>query len=330
MKKFLSTILAVVMVLSSMAMVVSANNADYAEGYYYVNGVQYTDFMAAVSAANGGTVIVSGECAFGSRLAVNSSVTLQGVNDATIVPSASYGSTDSTTNWKGLLNIAGENVIVNDITFDGSIYGDTVSMSTDFVPVRCTSGTITLDNVTIKGSKRSLLLIGSSTTTADVTVGENGLYCEGYTGKTIIEGNSYPDVNVIDGNFTMAYGVVNGFIAEDHETEQGEMNVTAAGHYTFEYTSGVNVCTTPKHIADTYLASNVNWLEAQSYMRYLKSNDDKVVEMLQYVYTNRATMTEEVADWSSMLADMISKDTFKSYKSYLEKYQTILNGTYNA
>ena len=323
MKKFLSTILAVVMVLSSMAMVVSANDADYAEGYYYVNGVQYTDFMAAVSAANGGTVIVSGECAFGSRLAVNSSVTLQGVNDATIVPSASYGSTDSDTNWKGLLNIAGENVVVNDITFDGSLYGDSITSSTDFVPVRCTSGNITLNNVTIKGSPRSLMIVGSSSSEANVTAINFKAYGEL---KNIVESATYADINVVDGTFTMTSGTVDGFICEENANT---FDVSAAGHYTFTYTPVLiteeRVCTTPKHIADTYLNSNPSNTIKRKYMSALAENDTTTTSMLNYVATNISTMSDVATDLVEVIEDMEGLSFISNAnKTKLAGYKTIL------
>ncbi|MBR1970235.1 MAG: hypothetical protein IKA17_07745 [Clostridia bacterium] len=330
MKKFLSTILAVVMVLSSMAMVVSANDVDYAEGYYYVNGVQYTDFMAAVSAANGGTVIVSGECAFSSRLAVNSSVTLQGVNDATIVPSASYGSTDSDTNWKGLLNIQASDVTINDITFDGSLYGIGKGTSTDFVVLRINEGTdIVLDNVTVLGSERTLISIGTSSTSAEVEVGEGGLYCEAPMKKLSLVA-SYADILVKNGRLDMDYGIVNGFIAEDKDTNAGTIDVGAAGHYTFEYTTGfkkIDIATTPKHIANSYLDNNLNVLEESAYISLIGKNDAVTQQMMQYVYNNRNTLTEEMTDLNTMLDDMIAGTIFGAYKTELQNYKAILAGT---
>ncbi|MBQ3544403.1 MAG: hypothetical protein IJA34_05380 [Lachnospiraceae bacterium] len=301
MKKFLSTILAVVMVLSSMAMVVSANDVDYAEGYYYVNGVQYTDFMAAVSAANGGTVIVSGECAFSSRLAVNSSVTLQGVNDATIVPSASYGSTNSTTNWKGLLNIAGENVVVNDITFDGSLYGDNQAITVDFKPVRVTSGTTTFNNVTITGSKRTLLMIGTSSSSA--TVNANNLTIEA-DAKTVTSAHTYADVEVTNAS-TLNYnsGVVNGYVLCENGTTK---TISVAGLYGFVYSDDM-IYTTPEHLAENYLNGNVSALAVKNYASVLTSDANKATAtgMVNDIVT--ANDTALAATFVTMIDDMVSK-----------------------
>lgn len=311
MKKFLSTILAVVMVLGSMAMVVSANDADYAEGYYYVNGEQYTDFMAAVSAANGGTVIVSGECAFGSRLAVNSSVTLQGVNNATIVPSASYGSTDSTTNWKGLLNIAGENVIVNDITFDGSAYGDTITSSTDFVPVRCTSGNITLNNVTITGSPRSLMIVGSSSSEANVTA--NGLYCDAPL-KTIDGANTYADINVVDGTFTLQSGLVNGFIAEDYGSGYAGtfINEDTDVHFTLDY------------IWTDYILGFIPYTVEQT----LTSTYKHYVECYNYAvengYSDVSAYVDSINNNMLVVADMMEEAKKAEYAEYATSFGNLL------
>lgn len=305
MKKFLSTILAVVMVLSSMAMVVSANDADYAEGYYYVNGDQYTDFMAAVSAANGGTVIVSGECAFGSRLAVNSSVTLQGVNNATIVPSASYGSTDSTTNWKGLLNIAGENVIVNDITFDGSLYGDNQAVTVDFKPVRVTSGTTTLNNVTIKGSKRTLLMVGTSSSSADVVATNLTI---GAVEKTLVDGIAYADIEVTgsESSFTCGSGSLGGYILGPIDS----LSVTEDGYYKLVYsTENKEIYTTPYTLASGYVnnASAISSLDVRKYSSILTNENSETSDMVNDIVAdidNKADLAETFVD---MIDDMLSR-----------------------
>ncbi|MBQ8767036.1 MAG: hypothetical protein IJZ16_09560 [Clostridia bacterium] len=268
MKKFISTILAVVMVLSSMATVAFAadENFVYETGKYYVGQTPYDSFSAAVSAANGGTVIVSGTVEFGSRQGISTDLTLEGVNNATIIPSESYGAVENTTNWKGLLNLAG-NITVKNITFDGSRYGlQEDRLEEDFVPVRCTSGVITLENVTILGSDRTLLNVGSSTTSATVTA--NGLYCEAPlkdVPRSGITKKVYADVNVVNGTLTLNSGIVNGFICEDSgwadifTRYSGTFNKgeTLSGHYTLTHKLDLfttkEITSTVKHYAASYV-----------------------------------------------------------------------------
>ena len=130
MKKFLSTILAVVMVLSSMAMVVSANEADLADGIY-VGTTPYDSIAAAQTAAvaSNNEIIISGTVEFSYRQAISAdNIHLRGINNAQIIPSATFKD-GSATNIKGLLNIAGTGISVTNITFDGSVYGDTITSS---------------------------------------------------------------------------------------------------------------------------------------------------------------------------------------------------------
>jgi len=337
MKKFLSTILAVVMVLSSMAMVVSAEET--LEDGIYVGTTKYDTFTAAQTAAAANTtnkeIIISGTVEFGSRQGISvEGLHLRGINNAQIIPSATYGNSTSDTNKKGLLNVAADNVKISNITFDGSDYGDTITMTTspDFIVLRLNEGeNIQLDNVTVKGSPRTLIVVGTTTTSAEVEVLEGGLYCEGDVNKDISDGTTYADINVANGSFTMAYGKANAFIAEDHEEKKGTATVTAPGHFTFGYTkllATYDIITTPKHIADTYLASEKNWLGARNYVKFMVDNNDEVIEMLEYVNENQAAMNEEMTDLNDMLDDMIEQDEnsiFFNYLSYLNNYKSVLN-----
>ncbi len=337
MKKFLSTILAVVMVLSSMAMVVSAND-DIVEAGIFVGTTKYDTFTAAQTAAAANPnkeIIISGTVEFGSRQGISvEGLHLRGINDAKIIPSATYGNSTSDTNKKGLLNVAASNVKISDIIFDGSRYGDTITMTTspDFIVLRLNDGdNIKLDNVTVKGSPRTLIVVGTTTTDATVEVLEGGLFCEGDVNKDISDGNTYADINVVNGSFTMAYGEANAFIAEDHEEKKGTATVTASGHYTFGYKPlfvTYDIITTPKHIADTYLASEKNWIGARDYVKFMVDNNDKVIEMLKYVNANQLAMSEEMTDLNAMLDDMIEQDEnsiFFNYLSYLNNYKSVLN-----
>jgi len=278
MKKFLSTILAVIMVLSSMAMVVSADET-LADGIY-VGTTKYDTFTAAQAAVAGNTnkeIIISGTVEFGSRQGVSiDNLHLRGINDATIIPTNSFGSTPSDTNWKGLLNISGANVIVSDITFDGTVYGDKITASTDFVPVRCTSGTITLNNVEIKGSPRTLMIVGSSSSTASVTA--NGLYCQGeYKGMDA----TYADINVAKGTLTLNSGKVNGFICKD---SGGTIVNNTNNHYkltqrifiilTREMTSTVD------HFANSFVYSSLTDADKSDYVDAIAGNFETVKDMV--------------------------------------------------
>lgn len=324
MKKFLSTILAVVMVLSSMAMVVSADDS-LADGIY-VGTTKYDSIAAAQTAAvaSNNEIIISGTVEFGYRQAISADgIHLRGINDAKIIPSASYAS-GSATNIKGLLNIQADNVKVTDITFDGSVYGDTISQTTDFIVLRINEGTgIELDGVTVEGSPKTLMSIGTSTTSADVTA--TNFYAFGEY-KTIVDSATYADIDVVDGSFTMTSGVVNGFICED---TMNTFNVSAAGHYTFTYTPVLiteeRVCTTPKHIADTYLNSNPSNTIKRKYMSALAENDSTTTDMLNYVAANISTMSDVANDLVDVIEDMEGLSFISSAnKTRLAAYKTIL------
>lgn len=298
MKKFLSTILAVVMVLSSMATVAFAADSDYAEGYFYVKGVYdtpYTEIGDAVSAAGAdGTVIVSGTIAFNSRRAVSTDITLEGVNDATIVPTTSFGSTTSTTNWKALLNLNGD-ITVKNITFDGSEYGDDIDQTTDFVPLRCAEGDIILENVTITGSPRSLMIVGSSSTSATVTA--TGLKCDAETDKQFTDirtlGDSYADIDVENGTFYLgANSVVNGFICEG--TNGNFQNNCTSNHYELRYRAVSflpvysYVTATAKHYVEVYNNASLSSSDESSYINALSYNQATIETMASNVANNMA------------------------------------------
>ena len=258
MKKFLSTILAVVMVLSSMAMVVSADET-LADGIY-VGTTMYDSISAAQTAAvaSNNEIIISGTVEFGYRQAITAdSIHLRGINDAAIIPSASYAS-GSATNIKGLLNIQADNVRITDITFDGSIYGDTISQTTDFVVLRINEGTgIELDGVTVTGSPKTLISVGTSSTSASVTA-EN-LYCQADYKKIplvldLFSTTVYSDIDVTNGTFTLKSGEVNGFIGEDGGSFENETD----NHYTLVERilfTDKETTSTIKHYSESYIAA---------------------------------------------------------------------------
>lgn len=299
MKKFLSTILAVVMVLSSMAMVVSANEADLADGIY-VGTTMYDSIAAAQTAAvaSNNEIIISGTVEFGYRQAISADgIHLRGINDAEIIPSASYAS-GSATNIKGLLNIQADNVRVTDITFDGSAYGDTISQSTDFIVLRINEGTgIELDGVTVKGSPKTLVSIGlKDSTSASVTA--TNFVAEGEL-KSITTASTYADIDVVNGSFDFVSGQVDAFISED---SANSYTVTAPGHFTFS-ASNKRICSSPEHIVNSYNNVSLSISEA-TYANALANNDDEARSMMTYLYNNRETMSDVVAGMRAMLVDL--------------------------
>ena len=335
MKKFLSTILAVVMVLSSMAMVVSADDTFvYETGKYYVGQTPYTSLSAAVTAAGeGGTVKVSGEIAFTTRLAVSANITLEGINNARIVAAESFGSTTSTTNWKALLNLNG-NITVKNITFDGSEYGDDITASTDFVPLRCAEGNITLENVTITGSPRSLMIVGSSTTSATVTA--NGLYCDAEL-KTIENGAAYADVNIVNGTLNLNSGVVNGFICTDSgfsfdtwTTYSGTLTNTTTNNFTLRNKVGTftyeYIASTLEHYVDSYAyakESASSYVSSYTTAMTDSSNLEEVEDMYEYaVQKNDSALN---AKFVTLLTDAVAICSDDDVKATLNGYIENLN-----
>lgn len=349
MKKFLSTILAVVMVLSSMAMVVSAEveGFDYVDGKYYVGTQPYDSFSAAVSAAGaGGTVTIAGTVEFGSRQGISTNLTLEGVNNATIIPSESYGAVENTTNWKGLLNLAG-NITVKNITFDGSRYGlQENRLEDDFVPVRCTSGVINLENVRILGSDRTLLNVGSSTTSA--TVNANGLYCEAPLKDVPVYSifgtqNTYADVNVVNGTLNLNDGVVNGFICTDHGTKNGytytgslEKGLDLKGHHTLIYADGLfstdDITSTVAHFSASYVNAKENASTyAGKFTNAVQSSGNIAVVGEMVAEAEKYDDVVVIGNFVTLLSDSTrnagdNKSTLEGYIARLNARITALNG----
>lgn len=267
MKKFLSSILAVVMVLSSMAMVVSANETEQTTGIW-VGTTSYTSLDAAAAAAAQTTskeITIVGTVEVASRQTIAyEGIVIEGHDGATIAASDSFKNS-SETNRKAVLTIAANNVKVNNLTVDGTKYDSTLATanSYDFNVVRINSGTgVELNNVTVKGSKRTLISVGTETTAvADVNVTATNLICEA-TVKTLpyeaLFGaiNVYADVNVKNAKFTLISGQVDGFICLDDECS-GEIENKTTDHYTLLKDSDdetSSITSTFEH----YMASYIN------------------------------------------------------------------------
>lgn len=307
MKKFLSTILAVVMVLSSMAMVVSADDS-LADGIY-VGTTKYETFTAAQTAAAANTnkeIIISGTVEFGSRQGISvDGIHLRGINNAKIIPSTSYGSTDSTTNWKGLLNIAGEGVTVSDIVFDGSRYGDNQAITVDFKPVRVTSGTTTLNNVTIKGSKRTLLMVGTSSSSAIVNA--NGLTIEADE-KTLSTGKAYADVEVVgsESELNVSSGSIDGYILGPTDS----LDVAINGYYVFSNSDDdEEICTTAETLANGYVnnVSSITNTQVYTYSNMLCDSADTTAIMISDIVNDIENKSDIATTFVDMIDDMLGR-----------------------
>lgn len=295
MKKFLSTILAVVMVLSSMAMVVSADETAgtitvYNANNELVEGTYTTiDTAAAAAGVNGKIVLSAGTFEFNGRQTIQvEGVDLigAGMGETIIVPSSTYA-TSSETNRKALLAIAANNVEVKDLSIDGSIYGDTISMGTmdflfnrfmDFIVVRINSGeNVKLTNVSVEGSKKTLISIGTeNTVTDDVTVIAENLVCNAEM-KTIPSNSLikvYSDINVKNATFTLLSGAVDGFICLDWECA-GKFYNSSSNHYTLIQDADdetANITSTIKHYVTTY--ENASSSKASAYVNAIKKTEN--------------------------------------------------------
>ena len=298
-KKVLSAAVAAAMALSVMPMAMAEETR--APGIY-VGDTEYDTIAAAQAAAvnQGGTITISGTVEFDYRQGISAdNITLQGENNATIVPSGTYGDNTSDTNKKGLLNFAGDNITVNDITFDGSVYGDTITATTtpDFIVVRVNEGSATFNGVSITGSPRTLLVVGTTTTTATLTA--NNLYCQGEY-KSIDLAGTYADVNIVNGSFTLNSGQVNGFIYEDsglsglNYYEGTFYNNATSNHFALRHRLGFfsydYMTSTVEHYVNSYMYAkeSVSDEVAKKYINAvnISSNIDTIEDMVAYAVEN--------------------------------------------
>ena len=325
MKKFLSTILAVVMVLSSMAMVVSANGTETLADGIYVNGVLQSSFSAAQTAAGAdGTITISGTVYFDTRQGISvDGLKLVGVNNARIEPSTSFGAEGVTeTNKKALLNVAANDVEISNITFDGSRFGDTLDMSalniltgfTDFIVVRVNSGSVEFDNVTIEGSKKTLLSVGTSTSSATVTATE--LYCNADSVKNLVSladgtfETVFADVSVIQGTFDMDGGMINGFIVDDDEfLSTNDIDVSAEGLFTFTKEENYELCANPEWLATAYINSNLSYSQKEKYVNYVCGDNltKSTKNMVEYLCENIDTMSSTAVKVKTVFQDLLDE-----------------------
>lgn len=237
----------------------------------------YTTIDAAVSAAgaNGTVELSAGTFEFDGRQSVAAAgVTVKGagIGQTVVTTSANYQN-GSATNKKALFTVTADNVTVQDITFDGGAYGNGISSGTDFNVVRLNSGNgIVLEDVMITGSNRTLMSVGTSTDTAEVTA--NGLYCEApYKAlPTSLFSDTYADVNVVNGTLTLNSGEVNGLICED---DYGIFVNNTSNHYKLSYRSIIwnrDVTSTLAHFVYSY--QNISDSDTSLYINMMTKNDN--------------------------------------------------------
>ena len=263
MKKVLVSILALAMMLSCFCTInVFADEVTPTITAIDANNVTvgtYTSISSAASAAgeNGKVVLSAGTFEFNGRQGISvNGITLEGAGKdlTSIVPSSTFKD-GSDTNRKALLTIAANNVTVKDLTIDGSVYGSTITAAADFDVVRINSGTgIVLDNISVTGSPKTLILVGSGSNSATVTA--NNLYCQAEY-KSIpskISSNSYADIDVnANSYFYLMSGAVDGFI---NAASANHLYNATTNHYRLTnkvlFITVYDVMTTTKHFVNSY------------------------------------------------------------------------------
>lgn len=318
-KRAVSFLLAVILVVALFPAGVMAdgeNSTATIEAYNasgeFVSSCTSIDAAAQAAGVNGKVKISEGVYYFNGRQTISvPGVTVEGAGrDKTVLYASSAYSRASATNKKALLTIGADNVTVTGLALDGSIYGDTLSQTDDFIVIRINEGSsITLNDVAVSGSKRTLIHVGTSSSKAAVNA-EN-LYCDAYY-KTIpsllLDGSYsgvYADIEVNSGSsLTVGSGTLNAFA----KAERGStLNITAPGHYELRETvlfgfELYKAVTTAKHFVYSYDAVK---------------NDSKYYQL----NTFKSLVTAESKKIDSMATDAIeSKDT-----EFIEKFIDMLS-----
>jgi len=338
-KRIISLLIVCLLVMSLLPTFAFAAGTDtntatitaFAEGGAQVGTTYATiDSAAAAAGVNGKVCISAGDYYFNSRQTISvAGVTLEGAGkDATKLYASSSFASASATNKKALLCIAADGVTVKDLTLDGSPYGDSIAQSEDFVVLRNNSGTgIELNNIMVEGSKRTLITVGMSSTSASVT-GTN-LYCQAEW-KSLVDGVTYSDVNVVNGTFTLDSGAVNGFICTDSGNGySGTLYNNTANHYTLrEYIGGVGtsnyLTSTVYQFVNAYTYSSMGLIEKSVYAGSVNNNLSVVGNMVaaasnesSTTITNFVTLLTEARN---MTIDLSDRATLKTYIKTLNGY----------
>lgn len=263
-KRIVSLLLALCLCVGLVSMMAFATDNAATITAFDASGVQmgttYTTITAAANAAgaNGTVCISEGVLAVNSRQDISvAGVTLEGAGkDATkIVPSATFK--DGTVSArKTLLAVSANNVTLENLSLDGTSYGETIDMSNkdqyDFSVLRLNSGSdIVLNSIYVTGSPKTLIQIGTSTTSATVTANE--LYCDGMA-KSITDGSTYADIDVTNAStLTVNSGAINAFIANDG-TSNYTIGEACEPLFTLRHMIFFKLTATFQHFVNTYVA----------------------------------------------------------------------------
>lgn len=325
MKKIVSTLLVAAMLLSSfMALgafadnttIEAINSSNVSQGYYST-----IDAAANAAGVNGTVRLSAGTFEFNGRQTIAvEGVTLEGAGkDQTFIKTSSSFASGSATNKKALLTIAADYVTVQDLTIDGSDYGNTVSSDTDFVVLRCNSGEdVWLTNVLVKGSKKTLVQVGTSNTETDITA--INFDCEAYYKQIPSKigsnySNVYPDIDITsNGTFNLTSGNVNAFISTDNENN---LTYPSSGYYritrSFLFVKYVDVTTTARHFLYSY-----NYVKNDSTV----SSSDKA--------TFRATVRENASVINAMTNEVaVAGGDQEMIGIFIEMLTDVLSDGYN-
>ena len=273
-----------------------------------VVGSGYSSLGAAAAAAGEyGTVeITAGYIYYDSRQGVSTdNVTITGAGrGATIITTSSTFANALPKNRKALETFTAENVTVENLTFDGGAYGRSIvpdsTEATQFNVVRVNSGSVHFDNVSIAGSTRTLLSIGTwGNTATSATVTAENFYCDGEY-KTVTTANTYADISIVNGDFRLISGTVDAFICEDKDTNAGHfVNDCATTHHELKHTEKFLIWTlwtayttsTTKHFAECY--TQMQSVSSSAKGKYAADLNDS---------DNDATTTKMVNDAISFIA----------------------------
>ena len=339
MKRTASMFLALVMVLSLCTVGALADSNTATITAYNANeeevGSGYTSLGAAAAAAGEyGTVEISdGIIYYDSRQGVTTNnVTIKGAGrTATTIMTSSTFINASDQNRKSLVNFAANNVTVQDLAFDGGAYGrnlvPTSAVGTQFNVIRVNSGTVHFDNVSIAGSTRTLLSVGTwGETATSATVTAANFYCEGEY-KTVTNANTYADISIVNGYFTLTSGTVNAFICEDKDTHAGHFNNNCATtHHELKHTETIlgiiplwtaYTTSTTKHYAECYTQMQAASTSSKGkYAADLNDNDNNatttkmVNDAISFIATGDTDTADALLDALEYTKDHYSSNTF--------------------
>lgn len=331
-KRVFSLFLTLVMVLGlctvgafaeSNTATITAKNASGA-----VVGSGYSSLGAAAAAAGAyGTVEISeGYIYYDSRQGISTSnvtITGEGIGETVITTSSTFANA-LPKNRKAVETFNAENVLVQNLTFDGGAYGRNLvpdsTEATQFNVVRVNSGSVTFQNVSIAGSKRTLLSIGTwGETPTSATVTAQNLYCDGEY-KTVVDGLAYADIGIVNGTLTVENGsVLNAIISPDKDSEAGvfDNDCTTTNYYELSSALGT-MYSTLKHYALSY-PMNSSLLNTYITRTIVRTNLDSVEDMVDEAVANVQNVnhtTEDVTIATNLRSALVDARTLTIGTTY--------------